>query len=86
VNIIDVSRGLCGSRPDKLQSVKGYFVPQAYAIKKAIKIPVIGVGRITKPEYADRLVREGRVDLVAVGRGLYDDPKWAQNAIKALKA
>lgn len=86
VDIIDVSGGLCGSRPDQLQNVKGYFVPQAHEIKKVVKVPVVGVGGITEPEYADRLVHEEKVDLVAVGRGLYKDPKWAQNAIKALKA
>lgn len=85
VDMIDVSGGLCGSRPDRLQSVKGYFIPQAHAIKKAVKIPVIGVGGITEPAYADRLVREGKVDLVAVGRGLYEDPKWAQNALDKLE-
>jgi len=81
-----VSGGLCGSRPDRLQNVKGYFVPQAHEIKKVVKIPVIGVGGITEPEYADRLVREGKVDFAAVGRALYKDPKWAQNAVKTLKA
>ena len=66
--------------------MKGYFVPQAHAIKKVVKIPVIGVGGITEPAYADRLVREGKVDLVAVGRSLYKDPEWAQSALKKLKA
>jgi 2,4-dienoyl-CoA reductase-like NADH-dependent reductase (Old Yellow Enzyme family) len=86
VDIIDVSGGLCESRPDQLQSVKGYFVPQAHAIKKAVKVPVIGVGGITEPTYADRLVRERKVDLVAVGRGLYKDPQWAQTAVETLMA
>jgi len=86
VDIIDVSGGLCGSRPEQLQSLKGYFVPQAHAIKKVVKVPVVGVGGITEPRYADKLVREGKLDLVAVGRSIYKDPKCAQSAIKALKA
>ena len=45
-------------------------------------MPVVGVGGIKEPAYADRLVREGIVDLVAVGRALLKDPKWA---IKALQ-
>jgi 2,4-dienoyl-CoA reductase-like NADH-dependent reductase (Old Yellow Enzyme family) len=81
-----VSGGICGSRPDHLQSVKGYFIPQARAIKEAVKIPVVGVGGITEPTYADKLVREGKVDFVAVGRGLYKDPQWAESAVKTLKA
>jgi 2,4-dienoyl-CoA reductase-like NADH-dependent reductase (Old Yellow Enzyme family) len=84
VDMIDVSGGLCGSEPERLRSVVGYFVPQASAIKKAVHVPVIGVGGITEAAYADSLIREGSVDLVAVGRSLFKDPKWAENTVKAL--
>jgi 2,4-dienoyl-CoA reductase-like NADH-dependent reductase (Old Yellow Enzyme family) len=86
VDVVDVSGGMCGGEPKQLRSVKGYFVPQAYEVKKAVRVPVIGVGGITEAEYADRLVREGKVDLVAVGRALWKDPKWAEKAVEALKA
>jgi 2,4-dienoyl-CoA reductase-like NADH-dependent reductase (Old Yellow Enzyme family) len=86
VDVIDVSGGLCGSEPKQLRNVKGYFVPQAHEIKRAVKAPVIGVGGITDAEYADKLVRDGKVDLVAVGRALWKDPKWAEKAVEALKA
>lgn len=86
VDIIDVSGGLCGSEPKQLRNVKGYFIPQAYEIKKTVNAPVIGVGGITEAEHADRLVRDGKVDLVAVGRALWKDPKWAEKALETLKA
>lgn len=76
---------ICGSRPANFQSTQGYFIPQAQKIKKVVNIPVIGVGGITEPEYADSLIQEGRVDLVAVGRALLEDPDWAINAIETLK-
>jgi 2,4-dienoyl-CoA reductase-like NADH-dependent reductase (Old Yellow Enzyme family) len=85
IDVIDVSGGLCGSEPKQLRGVKGYFVPQACAIKKTVRVPVIGVGGISEAEYADTLVREGKVDLVAVGRALWKDPKWAEEAVEALK-
>jgi 2,4-dienoyl-CoA reductase-like NADH-dependent reductase (Old Yellow Enzyme family) len=85
VDIIDVSGGMCGSEPRQLRLVKGYFVPQAQAIKKEVKVPVIGVGGITEPDFADKLVREGKVDFVAVGRAFWSDNNWAENAIDALK-
>jgi len=85
VDILDVSGGLCGSRPDQLKNRQGYFIPQAQKIKKVIDIPVIGVGGITKPEYANKIIQEGKVDLVAVGRGLLNDPDWAIKAIKTLE-
>jgi len=86
VDIIDVSGGLCGSRPSQLQGRQGYFISQAEEIKKIVTVPVIGVGGITEPEYADRLIREGRVDLVGVGRALLRDPNWASRAVEMLGA
>ena len=85
VDIIDVSGGMCGSEPKQLKHVKGYFVPQASEIKKAVNVPVIGVGGIREPEFADQLVREGKVDLVAVGRAFWRDNRWAEKAIETLK-
>jgi 2,4-dienoyl-CoA reductase-like NADH-dependent reductase (Old Yellow Enzyme family) len=86
VDIVDVSGGFCGSEPKQLRNVKGYFVPQAFAIKKAVKVPVIGVGGIKEAHFADGLVRDGKVDLVAVGRALWKDPKWAEKAVETLRA
>ena len=85
VDIIDVSGGLCGSRPTQLKDKQGYFISQAQQIKEEVNVPVIGVGGITEPEYANSLIQRGRVDLVAVGRALLKDPDWAINAIKTLK-
>ncbi len=85
VDIIDVSGGMCGSEPKQLKHVKGYFVPQASEIKKAVRVPVIGVGGITDAKFADKLVSEGKVDLVAVGRAFWRDNRWAEKAIETLK-
>jgi 2,4-dienoyl-CoA reductase-like NADH-dependent reductase (Old Yellow Enzyme family) len=86
VNIIDVSGGMCGSEPKQLKHLKGYFVPQASEIKKVVNVPVIGVGGITDAVFADKLVSEGKVDLVAVGRAFWRDNLWAEKAIEKLKA
>ena len=83
VDIIDVSGGLCGSRPENL-TTQGYFIPLAEKIKSVVDVPVIGVGGIKDPEFADKVVREGKVDLVAVGRAMLADPKWASKAVKHL--
>ena len=85
VDIVDVSGGMCGSEPKQLRQVMGYFVAQASEIKKAVSVPVIGVGGITEAEYADKLVSDGKVDLVAVGRAFWRDSKWAEKAIETLK-
>jgi 2,4-dienoyl-CoA reductase-like NADH-dependent reductase (Old Yellow Enzyme family) len=85
VDVIDVSGGTSGSRPEQFQGKQGYFIPQAQEIKAVVQVPVIGVGGITNAEYADSLVRDGKVDLVAIGRELIRNPNWASEAIKTLK-
>ncbi len=84
VDVLDVSGGMCGSEPKQLREIKGYFIPQASAVRKAVRVPVIGVGGITEAEYANKLVSEERVDLVAVGRALWHDSEWPQKAIQTL--
>jgi len=81
VDIIDVSGGLCGGSPAQFEGVEGYFIPQAREIKKAVNVPVIGVGGIRSFEYANMVVEKGYVDLVAVGRMLLKDPEWAKRAL-----
>ena len=51
----------------------GGFVPFAIAVKKAVGIPVIGVGRI-EPELAERHIAAGDFDFLALGRPLLADP------------
>ena len=85
VDVIDVSGGMCGSEPKQLRHIKGYFVPQAHQIRKAVHVPVIGVGGISEAEHADKLVSEGKVDLVAVGRALWKDSKWPEKAAEKLR-
>ena len=43
-------------------------------------VPVIAVGKLDEPGRAEEALREGRADLVAVGRGQIADPDWALKA------
>jgi NADPH2 dehydrogenase len=81
VDILDVSGGLCRSAPAQLQKRQGYFIPQAKEIKNTVNIPVIGVGGISEVAFANGLIKERQVDLVAVGRAFLADPAWASRAI-----
>jgi 2,4-dienoyl-CoA reductase-like NADH-dependent reductase (Old Yellow Enzyme family) len=84
VDILDVSGGLGGSIPPGT-TTPGFFVSQAEAIRKAVNNPVIAIGGITTPEVADNIVRERNVDLVAVGRSLFENPLWGAEAVRALQ-
>lgn len=46
-------------------------------VKAAVDVPVIGVGRISRPETAEQYLADGTVDFVALGRALIADPDWA---------
>ncbi|MFC1962933.1 FAD-dependent oxidoreductase [Chloroflexota bacterium] len=52
----------------------GNMVHLAEAVKEVVSIPVITVGKIT-PEVGERVLREGRADLVAIGKALWADPE-----------
>jgi NADPH2 dehydrogenase len=81
-DLIDVSGGLQGSRG--VGKDAGYFVPYAAAVKARVNIPVMVTGGIREPIHADRIVREGRADLVGIGRAMLDDSEWARKAIAIL--
>ncbi len=54
----------------------GCMADMAAMVKKVVKIPVIAVGRLEVPEMAERVIVEGKADMVALGRGLLADPDW----------
>ena len=85
VDVLDVSGGLGGAGSDRFTE-QGYFVPLASSIGKAAGAMVVGIGNIREAAYADRIVRERLVDLVAVGRVSLEDPDWAAKAREALGA
>jgi 2-enoate reductase len=52
------------------------MVDMAEMAKKVVKIPIIAVGRLEVPELAEKVIAEGKADMVALGRGLLADPFW----------
>jgi len=59
---------------------KACLAGSAGAIKKALNIPVMAVGRINDPLVAERILAEGKADLVCMGRGLLADPELPKKA------
>jgi 2,4-dienoyl-CoA reductase-like NADH-dependent reductase (Old Yellow Enzyme family)/NADPH-dependent glutamate synthase beta subunit-like oxidoreductase len=82
MDFLDISSGVYGSYPAliPLAEPQGCFIPLAAEIKKAVHLPIIGVGMIKDPSYADRIIEEEKVDLVALGRTLIADPAWPEKA------
>ena len=55
---------------------RGFLVPLAATIKKAVTVPVIAVGRLDDPVLAEQVLANGEADLIAVGRALIADPDF----------
>jgi len=69
-----------GNSPlQKLPSGPGYQVHLAEAVRRAGGL-ARAVGLIQDPRQADAIVRSGRADLVALGRGFLADPRWVWRA------
>lgn len=84
-DFIDVSSGGVSPRQE-VPVAPFYQVPLATAIREHAEIPVMTVGLIWEPRNAERLIAEGKADLVALGRGMLYDPRWAWHAAEALGA
>ena len=54
------------------------FVHFAANVKKAVRVPVIAVGRLGDPATATAAVAAGEMDFIALGRTLIADPQWVE--------
>lgn len=83
VDLLDCSSG--GLVPNvEIPAAPGYQVPFSEQIRREAGIATATVGLITEPRQADKIVREGRADLVLLGREFLRDPSWPCCAAKAL--
>ena len=81
---LHVSAGVYGSRQLTIPSMyveHGCFVHLAEAVKEVVSIPVVAVGRVKSPELANRILKEGRADIMAMGRALIADPDLPNKAL-----
>ncbi len=75
-----------GNKATKRMTIPSHYLPHgtlvhlARAIKKAVKIPVIAVGKINTPELADKVIQEKDADFVAMARALIADPFLPEKA------
>ena len=58
----------------------GYQVAFAAQVRKGASIAVRAVGMIADPEQAERIVTSGQADMIAMARGILDNPRWVWHA------
>jgi 2,4-dienoyl-CoA reductase-like NADH-dependent reductase (Old Yellow Enzyme family)/thioredoxin reductase len=83
VNCIDVTMGIVESYHKAMPPMcipRAAYIHLAEGIKNVVDVPVIGVGRINDPKLAESLLKEGKADLIAMGRALFADPELPNKA------
>jgi len=58
----------------------GLFVPLAAAVRNAVDVPVIAVGKLGDPILAERTLQQGKANFIALGRPLLADPELPNKA------
>jgi len=82
VDMVDCSSG--GISSFAPTAGPGYQVPFAERIRREAGLATMSVGLIAAPELAEEIVRNGRADVVALGRELLRHPYWPLDAARAL--
>ncbi len=85
VDLVDCSSG--GLLPRvAIPAAPGYQVPFAERVRREAAVATGAVGLITEPSQAEAIVREGRADVVLLGRQSLREPTWPLRAARELGA
>ncbi|GAB2831651.1 NADH:flavin oxidoreductase/NADH oxidase [Microbacterium insulae] len=85
VDVIDCSSGAVVSG-EKVPAAPLYQVGFADRIRRDADVRTAAVGLITEPGEAESVIRDGKADLVLIGRAMLRDPYWARAASVELGA
>lgn len=56
--------------------VKDYFLANGVKGNSGSEIPVVAVGKLGYPDLAEQALRDGKCDMIMLGRPLLADPEW----------
>jgi 2,4-dienoyl-CoA reductase-like NADH-dependent reductase (Old Yellow Enzyme family) len=81
VDVVDCSSGGIGGHSASTSvrqapSGFGFQIPLAERLRAQARIATMAVGLITDASLADEAIREGRADLIAIGRQALVEPNW----------
>ena len=83
VDLITVSAGGTLTGRDDIMTgdvhrAEGWKVPAAEKVKAAVSIPVAASGSIRHPDFVDKIITEGKCDMVGMARGIYAEKEWVK--------
>ncbi|WP_182049389.1 NAD(P)/FAD-dependent oxidoreductase [Changpingibacter yushuensis] len=85
VDLISVSSGTYETGSTVIEPIntpRNWRDPIIRAIRDAVSIPVMGTSIVRMPSQAETMLKDGLVDLVAMGRTWLADPAWTRKAIE----
>ncbi|MBJ3778148.1 oxidoreductase [Acuticoccus mangrovi] len=68
----------------RIEASPGYLVPYASKLRAATGIATFVTGLILTPEQGEEIIADGHADMVALARGVLDDPRWSWHAAERL--
>ncbi|MCP4611195.1 MAG: FAD-dependent oxidoreductase [Planctomycetes bacterium] len=80
---VDISAGIFespGAVMDPMYYPEGWNTYTAEEVKKHVKIPVITSHSLRNPDYCEKILSEGKTDMVGFSRQLIADAYWANKA------
>jgi len=83
VALLDLSQCITetpGAGFDPMYYQQGWTMYASEEIKKVVKIPVVNSHTLRDPEYCDRVIAEGKTDMVGLSRQMLADPYWPAKA------
>jgi NADPH-dependent 2,4-dienoyl-CoA reductase/sulfur reductase-like enzyme len=61
---------------------QGWQVHLAEKVREKVRIPIVAMGKIKHPPFAESILKDGKADMVAIGRALIADPELVTKAQK----
>lgn len=65
---------------DIAELTKKYFLEKGIKSNKGLEVPVVAVGKLGYPDFAEKALREDKCDMVMLGRPLLADADWCNKA------
>lgn len=65
-----------GAGFDPMYYPEGWTIYASEAIKKEVSIPIINSHSLRNPEYCEKILAEGKTDMVGLARQILADPYW----------
>jgi 2,4-dienoyl-CoA reductase-like NADH-dependent reductase (Old Yellow Enzyme family) len=86
VDVVTCSSGGIGGAVTnaRVPRTPGYHVPYAERVRAGSGVKTIAVGLITQAHQAEKILQEGKADLVALARELLYNPHWPVHAAREL--